>query len=57
MVNVIFHVYYRNIRKSSKRRKKAKRSVRKPKEINDFLAFWNKAKQAQDLIVQIKSLD
>jgi hypothetical protein len=55
-LEILADSYYRNKRKSGKKRKKAKRSVRRPKEINDFLAFCNKAKQAQDLIVQIKSL-
>jgi len=56
-LEILADSYYRNKRKSGKKNKKAKRSVRRPKEINDFLAFCNKAKQAQDLIVQIKSLD
>ena len=55
-LEILANSYYRNKRKSGKKRKKAKRSVRRPKEVNDFLAFCNKAKQAQDLIVQIESL-
>jgi len=56
-LEILANSYYRNKRKSGKKREKAKRSVRKPKEINDFLVFSKKAKQAKDLIVQIKSLD
>jgi len=56
-LEILANSYYRNKRKSGKNREKAKRSVRKPKEINDFLVFSKKAKQAKDLIVQIKSLD
>ena len=55
-LEILADSFYRNKRKSGKKRKKAKIRVRKPKEINDFLAFCKKAKQAQDLIVQIRSL-
>jgi hypothetical protein len=55
-LEILADSYYRNKRKSGKKRS-GKRSVCRPKEINDFLAFCNKAKQVQDLIVQIKSLD
>lgn len=55
-LEILANSYYRNKRKRGKNREKAKRSVRKPKEINDFLVFSKKAKQAKDLIVQIKSL-
>lgn len=54
-LEILADSYYRNRRKRGK--KKAKRVKSQPKEVRDFLAFCKKAKQAQDLIVQIRALD
>ena len=55
-LEILADSFYRAKRKRQKK-KKANRTKPKPKEVRDFLAFCKKAKLAQDLIVQIRSLD
>ena len=55
-LEILANSFYRTKRRR-KKQKKVNIAFRYPKEIEDFLVFCKKAKQAQDLIVQINLLD